>query len=346
MKEDRLIQIQMATRRRIKQLILPLIAFVFGAFGLIFFGVWNTSSIQDEQTIEASKQFLNSLLEDKILSLQSVTADYAYWDISIKKLVVEVDEHWAEKNIGAYLQGRQGFVGSYVLNDQNQTVYSAEHGERVDVDLLQLLPDAEPVISQLRSIFKTDPLGVGLGTYISKPNGGMYILTASVITPDYSEFTKEEGAFFNNTKFVLVHITELNDAFFKDLESRFSFSGLKVSQQIKENSEDTATLELKSIFNGSVAWVSWKPQLQGAAFVSQSLKSIGLALVFLLGLVAFIAIRTLDIFNIFDKGAADYVERTKKVLGYEQAISGLAKEEFLDEESMVNGLQKIIKMPA
>ncbi|MEH6404324.1 MAG: CHASE4 domain-containing protein, partial [Sneathiella sp.] len=341
MNEDRLIQIQLATRRRIKQLILPLLVFVIGAFGLIFFGIWNTSKIQDEQAIDASKHFLASLLEDKMLSLQSVTADYAYWDISIKKLVVEVDDHWAEKNIGAYLQGRQGFVGSYVLNNQNRTIYAAEHGKKVVVDFLQSIPAAEPVIAQLRSTFKSNPLGVGVGSYILKPNGKSYILTASIITPDYSEFTKEEGAYFKATKFVLVHITELNTDFFTDLANRFSFSGLKINRDSKQNSDDTAILELRSISQESVGWVTWVPKLQGAAFVSQSLKSFGFAIVFLFALIAFIAVRTFNIFNIFDKGSADYEARTQKVLDYEQAISGLAKEEFLDEKSMINGLQKI-----
>ncbi len=75
--DDKLMQAQDLARQRIKQLILPVVIFVIGAFSLIFFGIWQNSKIHDQQGIEASEFLLKSILDDKKTSLETLANDFA-----------------------------------------------------------------------------------------------------------------------------------------------------------------------------------------------------------------------------------------------------------------------------
>ncbi len=347
MTENRQIEIQELTRRKVRALILPLVVFVLGAFALIFFGIWQSSRIQDEKAVDDSQHLVHSLLEEERSFLQALTADYAYWDATAKSLVGTVDEKWAENNVGSYLQEIYTLSGTYILSDMDETVYALEDGERTKTDLLKSQPDLNGMITKLRRSYREDDRYDGISDYLAVPDGnGLFIVAAAVIQPDVSSIVDKEISGDQETQYILVFAKHLGPAFFKSLSDRFSLPSIEISEEPQARDGSRAVLDMGSSFGVQKKWISWYPELKGEALLKLSLQNIALAVFLLTILLTFLAIRTVKLLRFLDWQYQELNESAQKADEYEKAIAVLVREDFVEERAVTRALGTIAENTA
>lgn len=339
--DDKIIQAQVVTRRRIKELILPLFIFVVGSFGLIFFGIWQNSKIQDKQDITASETLLNSILQDHRKSLETLTMDHSIWDGSLKHLVHEVDENWADKNVGAYLNDVYDVASSFVIDDTNKTIYASAAGKTQKLDLFYRVPEAKTLIKRLRDNYNLGKNDGLVSDLIIKSSGSICLISASIIQPDFSEFAEEDASYLRGSQHVLVLTQLMDKALFDAISDRFALPDITIVTQLERKESGTAYLELTSQSGVTLGWAVWKPKLQGQALIALSLQNIAVAAIILFALMIFIVFRTMKLFNFFDQQYSSYEESKSKMINYEGAISELVQGDFLYEMSVIEALKKI-----
>ncbi len=339
--DDQLMQAQAMTRRRIKELILPLIIFVIGSFGLIFFGIWQTSKVQDRQAIESSEFLLKSILDEKKHSLETLAKDYSFWDEALKKLVHEVDEKWADKNIGGYLHDVYSVADSYVVDSEDRTVYASILGKRENQQLTRKIPEAKALLEQLRKVYNTHGGTAGISDFIIKSSGSICVISAAMIKPDFSEFAEDDAYRLGSSRHILVLTRLLDKAFFEKLSARFALPEINFVTELGLKEAGKAYLEITSLSGATLGWAVWEPKLQGDALIALSLQNIGLAAIVLFALMIFIVFRTMKLFRVFDQQYHAYQVGKEKMINYERAISELVQGEFLYEMSVKEALKKI-----
>ncbi|MBL4907279.1 MAG: hypothetical protein JKX94_07500 [Sneathiella sp.] len=329
------------TRGRIKGLILPLFIFVLGSFGLIFFGIWQSSKVLDRQAIQASEILLNSILTDNKLSLKALTKDYSFWDDALKNMVPVVNEKWAEKNIGAYLHETYDVSESYVIDDINRTIYASSDGVPENRELLKEIPQAESLIFQLQGILESQSIEKEISDFVIKSSGEICVISVSLIRPDYSEFSEDDIRSLNFKPHMLVLAKKLDKNFFADLSSRFAFPAVSFVKNIEEREIGYAYLDLMTLSGNRLGWAVWHPKLQGSALIAISSQNFAFAVIILFVLMVFIVFRTMKLFRYFDRQYQAHQEGKDKMANYERAISELVQGEFLYELSVVEALKKI-----
>ncbi|GEM_PF-6450909 len=347
MTENRQIEIQELTRRKVRALILPLVFFVLGAFALIFFGIWQSSRIQDEKAIDDSQHLVHSLLEEERSFLQALTADYAYWDASAKSLVGTIDEKWAENNVGSYLQEIYTLSGTYVLSNADETVYALEGGRRTETDLLKSQPDLYGMIAKLRRSYRQDGQKDGISDYLAIPDGGgLFIVAAAMIQQDTTSAAQKEIPKNLDKHYILIFTKRLGPVFFKSLSERFSLPVIEISEEPQVRDGSRAILDMGSSFGVQKKWISWYPELEGGALLRLSLQNIALAVFLLIVLLTFLTARTVKLLRFLDRQYQELSESSKKADEYERAISVLVREDFVEEKSVTQALKTIAENTA
>ncbi|GLQ06604.1 sensor histidine kinase [Sneathiella chinensis] len=340
--EDRLIQAQVLVRKKIKELILPLLIFVLGSFGLIFFGIWQTSEIQDEQTVESSKFLLETLIKEEKAALETLVYDYAYWQTALENLVDTQNREWAQDNIGRYLQETYGFDATFVLDGENRSVFSIEKGEILSKEFLAFVLNGDEFVSRIRT---ARALGrkAPLSEVVRLKSGDMALVAAAMIESDLQEVGADGAGAYRKSDYVLVLVKPMGERFIEAISKRFSFTGLEAVAGPDVEEHKRAYLSLTDGRGRVVGYLEWSPALQGPAFISLSLQNIAFAVILLFGLMVLIVLRTMKLFRMFDTQYRDYLENEQKMRHYESAISELVQGEFLYEMTVIEALKEIVR---
>ncbi|WP_169546033.1 sensor histidine kinase [Sneathiella aquimaris] len=340
MTDNQLLQEQSVTRRKIANLILPVLLFVIGTFGLVFLGIWQSTKIVDKKAVLASEKLLVSLFEDDDESLRALALDYAYWDASLINTVVDPDWDWADGNIGPYLHETFKISGSFVVNQRLDTVYAAEDGERTSTDLLDIFPLIEKFIQANQDAALLDN-GQGKASYLFDDDGVLHRIAVAQIRPDYSSLKEADAKEILQKPHYLVLVKKLDVAFLKSLSKRFSFSDLKISREEPVGEKELAVVKLETPEKHGGLWISWRPELQGEELFALSLKSIALAIIVSLILLCFIVFRSIKLLDYLDFKLQENREQARKNKDYEEAISDLVKGDSGQDNSIVEAVKKL-----
>lgn len=339
--DDKLIQAQVVTRGHIKELILPLVLFVFGSFALIYFGIWKNTKDHDRHDIEAAEFLLEAIIQDNKSSLETLTIDYSVWDSALNHLVYKLDKNWADKNIGPYLNDVYGVAESYVIDDANRTLYSAINGKRQKKDLISRIPQSVRLVKRLRDSFDARKGNNVVSSIILKSTGSICIISASVIRPSFSQLTESDIRHDLENQHILVLARELDAAFFKKISGRFALPEITFTKKLDRMEATKAYLKLVSVTGDTVGWAVWQPRLQSQTLLASSLQNTALAAAILFALMLFIIYRTLKLFKVFDQQYKTYEDSQRKMVNYERAISELVQGDFLYDMSVVEAFEKI-----
>jgi signal transduction histidine kinase len=339
--EEQLIELQSTVKRRIKELILPIVIFTVGTFFLLFLSLYSVTSAQDEKGIENSEKLVAAILGEKLQHLSILSLDYTYSDAAFEHLVIEFEQEWIDDNIGEYLHDVQGFSVTYVVDDNNKTISATEYGETQNVDALQKFPKLEAAINDLRNSY--DPLQNTSSRYdvINDIAGNVYLVGLGIVLPDYSEFMTADIQDYINTKTVVVLAYKLDEYYLKALSERFNLPKFEYAKTVDDLAPNYALYELTSFAGETVAKLAWMPELQGSILLMQTLKNSALVFLALIALSIFIGVRGTKLLAILNKGLKDFGESRQIAMDYEGAISSLVQGEFLYELSVVEALNKI-----
>ncbi len=89
-----------------------------------------TQRSQNQIAIKGSVHLARSVLRDIEQRLADQLLDYSYWDQAVENLVDRFDAEWADSNVGPYMYNRFNVSSSYVLDADDQLVYSMTDGVR------------------------------------------------------------------------------------------------------------------------------------------------------------------------------------------------------------------------
>ncbi|MFT6558608.1 ATP-binding protein [Sneathiella sp.] len=346
MTDNQLLQEQSVTRRKIANLILPVLLFVIGTFGLVFLGIWQSTKIVDKKAVLSSEKLLVSLFEDDDESHRALVLDYAYWDASLINLVIDPDWDWADSNIGPYLHEAYKISGSFVINQSFDTLYAAEDGERSSTELLDTFPLIETFIQVNQDTVQKSDNGQGKSSYLFDDEGVLHRIAVAQIRPDYSSLKEGDAKKLQLTSHYLILVKKLDAAFLKTLSKRFSFSDLQISSEEPIGGKELAVVRLETPIKHEGLWISWRPELQGEELFALSLKSIALAIIVSLILLCFIVFRSIKLLDYLDFKLQENREQARKNKDYEDAISDLVKGDFDQDNSVVEAVKKLTENAA
>lgn len=143
---------------------------------------------QNETAIRDSVHMVRSIMADRERRLSDQLLDYSYWDDAVLNLVSRFDPIWADKNVGLYMHDKFGISTSFVLDDNNRTVYAMVNGKRTHDDPRALFSASlDTIIEKARSGPKTEPPVPATG--LLGTGDTAHIVAASVLTR-----FKKEGA--------------------------------------------------------------------------------------------------------------------------------------------------------
>lgn len=231
-----------------------LLGFSFVAIStLVAFVTYN----QNQKAIEASIHLVNAVISSHERSMRTTALEYGYWDQIVENLVEQTDLEWADKNLGVYLYETSKIPNSYVLNGENQVVYSAIKGERVTVNPLVQFPNhLAPLISQARYGEPTAQPIPATG-YVVGPDA-IYFAAAVKLTTYFTEAGHEIN---RATQSILVIAKPIDATFIEGMESDYLLHELKRTGS--EERPDGAFIALAGASNTQIGGLSWVPDLPG-----------------------------------------------------------------------------------
>ncbi|MEP4193090.1 MAG: GAF domain-containing protein, partial [Sneathiella sp.] len=301
--------------------------------------------MQDEHAIMASEGLFQSLLNTEKEFLERLTVHYAIRHQPHTVPVENANDQIETNDIGPYFHDMYKLSGTYIQGGEGKTLYALENKQKSDVQLHIIMPEIELALLRARQNYNDGTGFSGVSDYIKRPDGRLFIIGAAVMAP--AAIIKGDNAKPEQSQPpILVLTKELDKAFIDNLASRFALPEFNVIGTIPERDGVTASVELKSEGGLTAGWLVWKPELKSREFVRLSLQSIALALVLLFVLMGLILIRTFRLFRFLDRQHHENSENALKVREYEQAISVLARGNFVNESAVFEAVETIAKNTA
>ncbi|OUR80154.1 hypothetical protein A9Q83_01620 [Alphaproteobacteria bacterium 46_93_T64] len=341
MLEERLLEAQSKVKKRIQELILPLLVFIVGAFGVLFFGIWQSVTELDKSEVKTSETLFGALIKDQGEQLRGLVVDFGFWDAAVTNLVVNVDLNWAALNVGAYLHDAYELSGTYVVDDEDRTIYAAENSEDVNVDLIVKFPGIKKMLETTRLKFNKEYVQGAVFDLRRGSDGGIYIVSAAVITPDFSEMEKGSSEQIILKRYILLLAKPVDQNYLNSISERYTFPKIKLLAGKPEFIPETSYWEFLADDGASVGWASWQIELHGADLLRDTLKNISIGIIALLILTAYITYRGMGLTTIVNQGISDFGETKRITQDYERAISELGHGRSLYELSVTEAFKKI-----
>jgi two-component system, cell cycle sensor histidine kinase PleC len=120
-------------------IILPIALLAMISMAVVVSFIWFAAKSQDEIARRDSIKSVAAALERHTIHLGRIAKDFAWWNEAVENLVIRLDREWADQGIGFYAFENYGYERSFVLDGQNQTIYSSIDAARVDDEVFSSL---------------------------------------------------------------------------------------------------------------------------------------------------------------------------------------------------------------
>jgi diguanylate cyclase (GGDEF)-like protein len=214
----------------------------------------------------------------------------AVWDDAVKNVKGKLDLKWVDINLGVWMYDYFKHDRSYVLNADDQILYSMADGKQVSVSRRLPMGKIAEVVSLLRRNMgegaleryekgqQRIPRAFDLGFVEGRPA----IVSAMPLVSDTGEIPQDRG-----TESLIVSVRFLDSSFLPDLAEHYLLQGVRFSK-----ANDVASAEqsypLRNAAGTNIGYFIWKPDLPGWTILSDlgplfgiGLLAIGLAVMFL-----------------------------------------------------------------
>ena len=209
-----------------------------------------------------SERFARGVLRAEEAALTRLVRDYAWWDQTVEKILVELDPSWAADNIGAYLSENFGTSATLVVNPNNETIYaSVDNDRRPDFSLESFDRDISHLLVRARASVTED--GPAALTTLAKIGADIHLVAACAITNEYfSRPTIPQGPFA-----ILILTRRLDSAYVERLGKDYGFPGMSLTSG--EVEKTGASVPLLGSDGAELARISWHPTLPGSQLLQE-----------------------------------------------------------------------------
>jgi methyl-accepting chemotaxis protein len=253
--------------------------FIAPVFGVVFLSVglgfalllWLT---QSQNSLQLNQQQI--LAERAIAARKASISDnlkgYSYWSDTVNKVVIKLDDNWADLNIGPFIYDNYGYERSFVVRSDGHTIYSSHLNKHNNDDALRLIGSEMKVL-----LAKVKTMPVNKNTRIvtlARIEKTPVMIGMAAIIPDPADSATAERA-KNLPPHYLVFVDEINADFLAQIVKDYGLANLHFS------AGSGTLLPLKSNSGKPLGGLIWEPSRSGDTVFYQALP-----LLMLLGLIA------------------------------------------------------------
>ncbi|WP_336097453.1 sensor histidine kinase [Roseovarius sp. CH_XMU1461] len=246
----------------------------------------NAVKLSDETSILREEKFASLALEEKIKGVSEQQRSATIWDAAVRK-TLEGDEEWISSNLGVWMQEYFGHDENYVLNDQNQAIFSSGFGEiwsAEEYDFRSTL--INPLVMELRgelaemarngSLFDETLASVEVWDIVQTGDQAAIISVVPIISDTDEDSPSVEKLYLHVAmKYLDREIAE---------NSLLALGIQRPRFEIQEPSEESAKVPVKSRSGQTISWLTWVPQRPGEEVLWKILPGF-LAIAFGFGLI-------------------------------------------------------------
>lgn len=226
-----LLRLDLWRRRATWRLLAPAaVAFVLAALAMAFVLISaadNLDRVQREDNLRAVNAIVDHALED----LLTTAGDYSNWDESYLQITApEIDQAWADENIGAYVTEQFGFTDVIVLNGENKFVFVHEADEEDGGELPAYVGTPDATLLRLAETVRSadEVPGPRTASGFVKIAGELHFAAAGLVFPvDTSLVTPERGV-----SHVIIMMCDIDSPLFMNLKDDFGISGFRYEPDV------------------------------------------------------------------------------------------------------------------
>ncbi|WP_340117365.1 ATP-binding protein [Pelagibius sp. 7325] len=334
-------------RPTLRGLLWPLGLLTAGLVAVILVLLLFAAREQNELARKASEHLATAALNSGRADIESNTRDYAFWDDAADKLVLTLDEAWADANIGTWAYEGLEMDATLLLDGQGGVVYAMADGERLDAEILQRVSEGLGPLTEAARVADPGSVGVALSGYVVFDGAIALAAAAPISWQDGRRATQRGGA-----QSVLVYLQRLDSGTLAALEESFLLTGLHLTgpgttadTAQADAAADTASVTLFSYDSRPLARLVWTAEQPGFLMLHPLLLPGTAAALIGLGLLGVVIRRTAHTMRQLEAshaalqqqaaalaGARDRAEqqhRTEAELRHSAVAASRAKSEFL-----------------
>ena len=203
---------------------MPLLTVICVTLLALFALFWLMVTQQNALSEHRERSQLETAVSTQVAFLSNNIRDYAMWSDAVEHLAGDpghgdLDQNWANENIGPYLFNTKGYEHSFVVDDQGRTLYASRGDRQSDIQASALMPsDFAGIVARLEHA----PAGVEERfALIAEVDGKPAVVAASVILPSLGEaYTKPFARRY------LIFVDVIDQAFVEGIAREYGVSGL------------------------------------------------------------------------------------------------------------------------
>lgn len=114
--------------------LLPIGLIVASAVTALFGGLFVLTRIQDEMEAGRERNMAATVVAARADYMRRLMIEYAHWDEAASRLVLTLDEEWADREVGTLMHEQNGFEAVFVTDEHGRSVYGVVDGRRSAAD--------------------------------------------------------------------------------------------------------------------------------------------------------------------------------------------------------------------
>ena len=226
--------------------------------GLVIGGlVWYGAREIDRVAIQSSVHLARSAVDGLRRELTRMAKDYSWWDEALLNLFVERDMVWAEDTIGSYARWNLGWSTSFVLDEDDRTLYGWVEGTPFgdNIDALEWFSGGLPaLVEEARSAPMFEP-EAATGLLVAR--GVAHVVSVSAYTHETPSRAQAE----RRTRPVLVISRAVDGELLADWSANYLLDDLELVES--GTTAVPARLELISVDGTPAGALTWVPDPPG-----------------------------------------------------------------------------------
>lgn len=210
--------------------------------------------------------------------------------------------------------------------------------------MLEEFPNIRPALDSIRADFVEGDREKVQSFFLKKNDGILYLIAAAVLQSDNVSLDRDVGRIATDKRFLIVLTRKMDEAYFIELASQYSFPKISLLDNPDAIDEKVARYQFPNfIEQDKSAWAVWHPKFSSTDLVLNVVKSLSIIFVCLFVLMVFIGLRALRMKRLIDQGINDYLKEKKILQQYEKAIRDLGQGPTLFDLETEEAFAKIAK---